>query len=131
MLIPKAVLAELQSEAAPEPVKQWASQLPVWIDVAFVPASDDPLLSTLDRGEREAILLAETSHATLLVIDERKGTQAARVRGLETVGTLGLIARAHKRGWIDGSEVFERLIQTTSFRHASALREIFLASLTR
>jgi predicted nucleic acid-binding protein len=71
------------------------------------------------------------SHATLLVIDERKGTLIARARGLETVGTLGVLGLAHKRGWVDAKELFEQLVHNTSFRQTNALRENFLASLER
>jgi predicted nucleic acid-binding protein len=128
-LIPHAVLSELQRERAPEGVKHWASKLPDWVDVASAPASQDPQLSELDHGEREAILLAEVSDASLLLIDERKGTLVARARGLETVGTLGILARAHQRGWVNGKEMLEQLVQTTTFRLADAVRESFLGVL--
>jgi predicted nucleic acid-binding protein len=129
VLIPGAVLAELQRESAPGPVRQWVANLPEWIIVESVAATDTSLLRELGRGEREAILLAETYQAALLVIDERKGTMIARARGLETVGTLGILARAHKRGWVDSKELFDRLIRTTSFRYSDELRMVFLASL--
>jgi uncharacterized protein len=131
VLIPEAVLAELQREHAPQSVKRWSSKLPDWVSVASAPASNESLLSELDSGEREAILLAEISHADLLIIDERKGTLIARARGLETVGTLGVLGSAHKRGWVDARKLFEQLVQSTSFRQTDALRNSFLASLER
>jgi predicted nucleic acid-binding protein len=129
VLIPDAVSAELRSEVAPQAVAQWASRMPAWIEVVSAPPSGEQALNALDNGEREAILLAEASRVSLLVMDERKGTLVARARGLETVGTLGILARAHKRGWVDAKALFKTLIQTTSFRSTGALRDRFLASL--
>jgi predicted nucleic acid-binding protein len=69
-------------------------------------------LKHLDPGERDAILLAESLNADLLLLDENLGRQAARQRKLRVTGTLGLLDRAASRGLIDLSASLDRLTQT-------------------
>jgi predicted nucleic acid-binding protein len=57
------------------------------LEIASVKLRDDDGLQALDTGERAAITLALSMHADLILIDERKGTQAAIQRGFEVTGT--------------------------------------------
>ena len=63
VLVPRAVVAELLHEDAPESVRAWAANLPSWISV-----NDNPVGPTagmekkLQVGELNAILLAEAAH---------------------------------------------------------------------
>jgi len=50
----------------------------------------------VDRGEAEAIALAEELHADHLLIDERKGRRLAQTRGVPIVGLLGVILIAKR-----------------------------------
>src|SRR5882762_11758352 len=65
--------------------------LPAWIEVHSVAFCKDAGLQNLDRGEREAIQLAEEQRARLLLIDERLGRSEAKRRGIATTGTLGIL----------------------------------------
>jgi hypothetical protein len=56
------------------------------------------LCRQLDRGEAEAIVLAEESHAEYLLIDEKLGRSVAEARGLKVVGLLGVLLVAKKTG---------------------------------
>jgi predicted nucleic acid-binding protein len=96
ILIPEAVHRELQSTAAPDPIKWFLAPAPDWLDVRQSPEID-PALRQLDSGEREVITLALSVGADSVLLDERKDRQAARERGLRVSGTLGVLRLAADR----------------------------------
>ena len=49
----------------------------------------------LDEGEKAALTLGVTLGCSLILIDERKGAAAARIKGLEFTGTLGILIQRH------------------------------------
>jgi predicted nucleic acid-binding protein len=63
VLVPQAVIDELQDRDAPAEVHNWLSAPPSWLRVSSMTFQADPLLDRLDRGERDAILLAESIRA--------------------------------------------------------------------
>jgi predicted nucleic acid-binding protein len=91
ILVPKGAMQELGHAAAPASVHAWMSSVPNWVDVLEVTVGPDAGLADLDLGEHQAIQLAEQQRADLLLIDERKGRQRAKRRGLTTTGTLGVL----------------------------------------
>lgn len=129
VLIPESVAEELRHAAAPEAVRRWVDQPPSWLRIR--PAVGDPAplpLQELDRGERDAILLAVHLRADLLLMDERDGVEAARSLGLTTTGTLGVLVRAAERGVIDLAAAIGRL-RDTNFRVDPLLLERLSANL--
>lgn len=92
----------------------------------MVDSAADETLSTLDPGEREAIQLAEENRADLLLIDERKGRNEAKRRGIATTGTLGVLLAAGKPGLLNAEYTYRRLVRETSFRTAPGLDDVFL-----
>src|SRR5258708_3325153 len=71
---PNAVQAELLNQDAPANVRAWAAQPPPWLVVQSVSATiDDPAWRALDVGEREALALARTLSAELVLMDDRVG----------------------------------------------------------
>ena len=119
MLIPEAVRQELQSAGAPDAIKRFLATDPDWLETR--PALEiDPRLRQLDPGEREAISLAFAVSTDLVLLDERKGRQAARECGLAVSGTLGVLDLAARRGLVSMSDALERL-QRTSFRASAKL----------
>ena len=58
----------------------------------------------LDRGERESIALALALKGVLLM-DEERGRQAARQRGLNVHGTLGVLIQAYRSGYIGAEQL--------------------------
>jgi predicted nucleic acid-binding protein len=100
LLIPESVLEELSAIETPQLVRNWATNLPEWIEV--LPATPiDESLTRLHAGERDAISLALTVHADAVLMDERRGRQEAENRGLKPIGTLGVLVAAHNRRLID------------------------------
>ena len=74
---------------APGAVKAWSNHLPRWIEVHPIASPPNLELRYLDRGEREAIQLAE-EHSGSLLIDDRKDRIEAKRRGLYATGTYHL-----------------------------------------
>jgi predicted nucleic acid-binding protein len=87
VIVPPEVLQELSHPDAPNAVRSWLKNTPTWLEVKAPSAPPDPALGLLDPGERQAIQLAEEQRADLLLIDERKGSEEAKRRGLTTTGT--------------------------------------------
>ncbi len=55
----------------------------------------------LDPGESQAILLAEDIGGRFLLMDERRGRQVAKSRGLKVVGLAGVLFAAKQKGLLD------------------------------
>jgi predicted nucleic acid-binding protein len=84
-------------------------------------------MDRLDRGEQDAILLAEWVKAERLIIDDLEGRREAVHRGLPVIGTLGLLAEAARRNLLDLPQGLADL-QTTSFHVSPELIEVLLAN---
>ncbi len=100
VIVPSAVLTEMESPLAPDKVRQWLAQRPDWLVVKDL-RQEDPTLAHLDPGEREAITLAQELQADLILRDERLGRQEAAERKFSVTGTVGILDRAGTRGLID------------------------------
>jgi predicted nucleic acid-binding protein len=125
ILVPSIVCDELRHPSAPQPVRDWIESSPGWLDVSVVLASDDPSLRGLDQGENAAITLGLSISAALVLIDDRRGAAAAREKGLEVTGTLGVLDLAARRGVVDLAAALARL-RTTNFRRREELFDSLL-----
>jgi predicted nucleic acid-binding protein len=123
VLIPEAVRHELRSAAAPQPVKHFLDTWPSWLDCRVV-SQVPPALQHLDPGEQEAIALAQSLGASLVLLDEKKGRRMARDLGLAVSGTLGILDLAAHRGLVDLADALARLEQTTFRTTPRLLRRI-------
>ena len=88
--IPTAVLDELTLH--PDPVARFDIETAIgdrWIKTAAVQSSAllDVFLSSLHRGEAEAIALATNLKADIVVIDEQEGRQIATQAGISETST--------------------------------------------
>jgi predicted nucleic acid-binding protein len=127
VLLPVAVVEELRHPAAPSAVSAWLTRIPNWVEIRTVVSTEDVELARLDAGEREAILLAQQESADLLLIDERRGRQEAKRRGIATTGTLGVLLLAGSRKLADPEVALKRLLAETSFRASPELQQAFIS----
>lgn len=125
VMIPPAVLDELQSSATPAAVRDWIANHPTWLVVRQSSVPPDAELEKLGAGEAEAIALAQELKADALILDDRDGRRAARQRNLQVIGTLRLLSDAAERGMLDLPQTIQRL-QQTSFRASTELLQLFL-----
>jgi predicted nucleic acid-binding protein len=114
VVVPQTVADEINASGTPADVRAWMSRPPAWLDIAPDPPLDETL-GTLDPGERAAIALALSLHASRLLIDDSDGRAAAERRSLRVTGTLGVLAAAHRSGLLDFDTVVARLSNTTFY----------------
>jgi predicted nucleic acid-binding protein len=126
VIVPEAVLRELTSSKAPQPVKDWLSAPPSWLRVESVSLSEIELVtSELDLGEREAIAIAHLLRADLLLMDELAGRAEARRLNLRVTGTLGILRAAAEKGLIDVPEILARLGDTSFYVDGNLIGSVF------
>jgi predicted nucleic acid-binding protein len=125
VFVPQEVMNELSDPAAPPVVQSWVQSIPDWLEVKAPHSAPDEALQVLDPGERQAIQLAQEQGADLLLIDERRGSVAARRLGLTTTGTIGVRLAAGELGLIKSEDVCRRLFTETTFRVTPELRAKF------
>ena len=112
IIIPEAVLMELQHPKTPTVLRKWAtSPLPEWVQVEAVVENRQSLgedAAELGQGEVSAMLVALEGSFPLL-IDDQEARRVAEIHGIETLGTLSVLIDATRRGWIEFRPVAERL----------------------
>jgi len=118
ILIPTAVLAELEHPGAPKAVRDWAVSRPPWLEV--LKPKTTLMLAELDAGESEALALAAEVHADVVLIDDHAGRQEAIRRGLKVAGTLSVLDEADQAGLVIFDEAVAEL-RKTSFRVSPAV----------
>lgn len=120
--IPGGVKRELQHPNAPAMLREWIQNLPDWVEVREVqpPGGTAHVEAGIGRGEWEAIHLAKSVSATLLLMDDRAGVEIARSEGLLVTGTLGVLVEATRTGLIDIDEALAKL-GATKFRSRPGL----------
>ncbi len=128
ILIPHAVLEEMLNPKAPPSVREWAKNPPSWLELLSPSTSLQPQPPKLDRGETEAIALAEELSADWLLIDEAAGRDEATRRGLQTIGTLGILREAHRSGLLELSTTLVQL-KAAGFHVSASLIQLILDSI--
>lgn len=113
VLIPEAVREEL-SHAHPS--------LPIFFKFRTVKNRPDVkrLLADIDPGEAEAIVLAQESHADLLLIDETEGRIVAAREGVRFMGLIGVLLKAKEAGYISSLRHLIGELETETTFHLSA-----------
>jgi predicted nucleic acid-binding protein len=96
---PPVVHAEVVAAAAGRPGASEVGTAP-WIRVLQLkqPERADALTARLQRGEAEAIVLAEEIGGIALLIDDADGRRIATERGLPVIGSAGILVPAKRAG---------------------------------
>ncbi len=125
VVVPPAILDELQSDATPAEVRAWTANPPEWFEILPVTILLDNVLQNLDEGEKQAIALYEETNADALIIDERQGRAEAAKRGIFVIGTLGVLTSAAEKDLLSLPDAIAKL-QKTSFRASPTLINLLL-----
>ena len=112
VVMPHAVLTELQHPRSPREVRAWLATPPAWVEVRH--PRQRTRLARLGPGEQDAIHLAEELHADVVLMDDEDGRIEAERRAMAVIGTLGVLERAAERGLLDLPPTLARL-QATNF----------------
>jgi predicted nucleic acid-binding protein len=123
LLVPPAVIQELQQPKTPSGVAAWASKLPPWIEVK-APHTD--LHLGVGTGEDETISLAVELGNAAILIGDKKARTVAQSHGLLTIGTIAVLELADEAGLVNFELAISQL-QATSFRVEDALLQPVLA----
>jgi len=113
VLLPSGVRLELLNPMAPLLVREWAANLPGWIEVQS--AANPAPAEGLSPADSEAIALAKELGATLLLTDDRQARRCAAALGVSTMGTLGFLEIGAQRGLISLPDALKKLRATSCY----------------
>lgn len=102
VLVPPAVWAEVAGDGDAAPGAKEVRAAAEWLAISSLPDPDTVVSLNLlvDRGEAEAIALAQSIPSSLLLVDDSRARRVAQGVGVRLVGTVGLLRRAKIAGWI-------------------------------
>jgi predicted nucleic acid-binding protein len=127
VFVPAAVQEELTEASTPENVRLCVLSLPAWYEVRAVHETHETTFPVaLNRGEREAILLAEMLRPDVILIDEQIWRTIASGRNLPVSGTLGILERADVMGFISDFPKILKQLKTSGFYIAESLEQQLL-----
>ncbi|MGB6016447.1 MAG: DUF3368 domain-containing protein [Nodosilinea sp.] len=111
VLIPPAVWEEVTIKGIGLPGAQAVSQV-TWLTLqAPEPGILEPLLILVDRGEAEAIALAQAIPNSTVLLDDAQARRVAERLTLRRIGTLGILRRAKKAGLIAALQPYIQTLQ--------------------
>lgn len=128
LIIPDAVWLEVVES---DPGKAGVREIfeATWIEQQTV--KDRPLVNLLRQdlgaGESEAIVLARECCADVLLMDERRGREAAKRLGLTCTGLIGILLEARRRGVVsDPASIAQDLRDIAGFWISDELMALLL-----
>jgi predicted nucleic acid-binding protein len=92
-----------------------------WISIIPAPVQPDPRFYMLDAGERDTISSALSYANARVLIDERLGRNLAEYHGLDVVGSLGTLLKAHQLKLIPHFLPVVRELQAKGFHYHEPL----------
>lgn len=124
VVIPIAVANELARPESPSLTRAIIQSPPSWLKILTADEIDATLFD-LGIGEQEAITLALSLSADLLLCDDRDARESAKKRNLRVVGTLGVLQKAASEGHLNMLDALTKL-RGTNFRISSTLLDDLL-----
>ena len=117
LVIPDAVWQEV---VASHPGKAGAAEIVAATWIVQQAVKDKPLVNLLRQdlgaGESEAIVLAREISADVLLMDERRGREAAKRLGIFCTGLVGVLLEARRRGVVsDPASIAQDLRDNAGF----------------
>jgi predicted nucleic acid-binding protein len=92
-----------------------------WVTIEPAPFHPDPRFYMLDAGERDTISAALSHASSRVLIDERLGRNLAEYHGLDVVGSLGTLLKAHQLELIPHFLPVVRELQAKGFHYHEPL----------
>jgi predicted nucleic acid-binding protein len=130
VVIPEAVFNELTSASTPQLVSDWIANKPKWLVVQRAPDVNIGEMEEIQIGERQAICLAQEIRSDYILLDDHRARRIAKSRGVNIVGTLGILVSADEENLTNLNDAISDL-QKTNFRASSELLESLLNRETR
>jgi predicted nucleic acid-binding protein len=115
VVVPPSVWEELHDANTPRMVREWVAQAPGWLERRPLTGPPDASLGFLDRGEREAIMLAVELRAERLIVDETLAREEAKRRQVSVIGTLGVLRNAARANLLTLPDALVKLQQTNFY----------------
>ena len=116
IFIPEAVKREVMSGGKDSfGVKEIKTQK--WIKTKKIrnKLAKEYLLTEIDDGEAEVIILAEELKASFIIIDDKLARKIAKLRGFNVVGTLRLLVAAKEKGLVNEVKPLIEKLQKAGF----------------
>ena len=113
IIVPQAVVDEIISEPAKQRVRS-----ATWIKVEAIQdlSQKDIFRARLHAGEVEVMILAREQNADLVIMDDNAAKKTAKFLGLNVTGTLGILLKAKKEGYLEMVEpIMNELIRDGLF----------------
>jgi len=111
LLVPDAVWNEVVSRTYDDPAARGLPQSP-WARRTAVPTHPPVQLWNLGAGETAVLSLALTNAAYTAIVDDGAARRCARVMGIPTIGTAGIVVLARRKGLIESTENTLRRLQS-------------------
>lgn len=126
VLLPPAVWDEVQIQGVELPGTEAVSQVE-WVEIQ-VPFSMllEPLSILVDRGEAEAIALAQSIPHSIVLLNDARSRRVAERLGISSIGTIGILRRAKKAGWIGEVKGYIEQLQANGIYIRSSIVEAVL-----
>ncbi len=98
-----------------------------WLQIqAPEPTMLEPLSILVDRGEAEAIALAQSIQDSIVLLDDAQARRVAERLGVRRIGTLGILRRAKKAGLIPEVKIYAEQLQSQGIYIRPSLIEAVL-----